>query len=543
MAPTINTAELIKFFFEQHETEKSLYYCQNEKCKPRRGRAAKAYRNVQRRGYTNLRNHLRSCVGEDYEQVYLDHLKKAGGVLDSFCFSSSRDNDAFKLIEWVVMRNQPICEVDNSITRGLMNVSPLSSKTLRKYILSLVPLVEDAIKERLPTKFAIMFDGWTDSHMHYVAIFATYMYNGKYCETMLACGPVMKEDELTAQQHIDFLEATLDVYKRSLSNVVCLIGDNCSVNCKIASDTSIPLIGCASHKFNLAVEHWIDSQKDLRDALKALRELMVQVRTVKNCARLRELTHLGAILPNETRWTGKFEMTKRFIRIETLLQSIPSLDSSLPSLEHRRALKAAIEDFENFESIAVSLQSKGLTIAIARYTFDRLCEDYSSMSYYLSPDANIVHDKIFEGAVVKIINGNETQLSFSEKASVSKLITSSTDSEVRTDNDEKFLTYYERLEAKRRRLEEAPTQYMNSKFISATSSSVERCFSAARWILTCLRKRMSPILFEAILFLKLNRELWDLKLVSSAMRIRPKERYTKLDDDAFYPPTDPSDGN
>ena len=92
------------------------------------------------------------------------------------------------------------------------------------------------------------------------------------------------------------------------------------MNRKISSNTSIPLIECASHKFNLAVELWIESQKDLADALKALRELMVQLRTVKNSARLRELTHLGAILPNETRWTGKFEMVKRFLRIETLLQ-------------------------------------------------------------------------------------------------------------------------------------------------------------------------------------------------------------------------------
>ena len=180
MAPSINTQELVRFFFKQDESDYSLYYCQNEKCKPRRGRKAKGYKCVKGRGYTNLKNHLRTCIGEDYEQVYLDHLRKAGGVLDNYCFSSARDKDAFKLIEWVIMRNQPISEVDDPLTRSLFNVSPICSKSLREYILSLTPLVENEIKKRLPTKFSIMFDGWTDNNIHYVSVFATYMFEDQY---------------------------------------------------------------------------------------------------------------------------------------------------------------------------------------------------------------------------------------------------------------------------------------------------------------------------------------------------------------------------
>ena len=88
---------------------------------------------------------------------------------------------------------------------------------------------------------------------------------------------------------------------------------------------------------------------------------MSQLRTVKERARLRELTHLGALLLNETRWTGKFEMVQRFIRIETLIQTIPSLEAYLPSFNERRLLKATLPRFKNFHIIAINLQKKAIT--------------------------------------------------------------------------------------------------------------------------------------------------------------------------------------
>lgn len=45
---------------------------------------------------------------------------------------------------------------------------------------------------------------------------------------------------------------------------------------------------------------------------------------------------------------------------------------------------------------------------------------------------------------------------------------------------------------------------------------------------------MSPILFESLLFLKLNRCLLDLKMVSKTMQMNPKDRYATLDDEDFY---------
>jgi hypothetical protein len=50
-------------------------------------------------------------------------------------------------------------------------------------------------------------------------------------------------------------------------------------------------------------------------------------------------------------------------------------------------------------------------------------------------------------------------------------------------------------------------QYVNIEVIPGTSVNCERLFSLAKHILTDTRKNTSPVLFEALLFLKVNRTL------------------------------------
>lgn len=69
----------------------------------------------------------------------------------------------------------------------------------------------------------------------------------------------------------------------------------------MASESMDPLVRCANHMFNLAVETWISSKPDLRCILDTLSELMIQLGTLNNAAKLMSLTHLGAIKANITR--------------------------------------------------------------------------------------------------------------------------------------------------------------------------------------------------------------------------------------------------
>ena len=76
--------------------------------------------------------------------------------------------------------------------------------------------------------------------------------------------------------------------------------------------------------------------------------------------------------------------------------------------------------------------------------------------------------------------------------------------------------------------------YDPSKFISATSNCCERLFSESKHILTPERSNMSPILFEALIFLKKNEKFWNLDLVAQAMRTQPTKEQLERDDDSFY---------
>ena len=72
----------------------------------------------------------------------------------------------------------------------------------------------------------------------------------------------------------------LDGYGKNKTNVICLVGDNCSVNQSIARTMEVSLIGCASHKLNLAVKKWIENQPELKEI----------IAKVSSCCRLSMLT-------------------------------------------------------------------------------------------------------------------------------------------------------------------------------------------------------------------------------------------------------------
>ena len=81
----VKPKEIIEFFFTQCD-DKNFFQCKNPKC---RGKAKQKVNT----GYTNLKNHLRSCVGQDFEKIFLDIVKscKQRGRLDSYGFINEKE--------------------------------------------------------------------------------------------------------------------------------------------------------------------------------------------------------------------------------------------------------------------------------------------------------------------------------------------------------------------------------------------------------------------------------------------------------------------
>ncbi len=108
--------------------------------------------------------------------------------------------------------------------------------------------------EILPEKFGIAFDGWSEDGEHWVAFFAVCPNQQSY---LLAFEPTPDtengQSSLGSSAYKSLLEATLQSYEKRLDDVLFLCGDNCNTNKALANLCQLPLVGCASHRLNLAV--------------------------------------------------------------------------------------------------------------------------------------------------------------------------------------------------------------------------------------------------------------------------------------------------
>lgn len=90
---------------------------------------------------------------------------------------------------------------------------------------------------------------------HYVATFQMFLSNSNDEHSKLVSGfsPFEYKERLSVQARLEYIEFLLDIYKKDISNVVGLVGDNCSVNLSLATKFKTSFIGCASHRYKLAL--------------------------------------------------------------------------------------------------------------------------------------------------------------------------------------------------------------------------------------------------------------------------------------------------
>lgn len=62
-----------------------------------------------------------------------------------------------------------------------------------------------------------------------------------------------------------------------------------------------------------------------------------------------------------------------------------------------------------------------------------------------------------------------------------------------------------------------PKEYIDTRFICGSVCEVERLWSVCKALLGVNRMSVTPIIFEALIFLKVNTEYWDQLMVCEAM--------------------------
>jgi hypothetical protein len=145
--------------------------------------------------------------------------------------------------------------------------------------------VEKNIGAILPGKFGVVVDNWTRGSEHYMAVFACFELNGvRHCP-LLSLAPVINgpDDRLNAEGYMAALAAFLPFFGKDLTNVIFLVKDNCAMNKRLARLIGVPLVGCASHRLNLAVRGFLDPYEE---DLEQVQSLMKRLRTITQAAKL-----------------------------------------------------------------------------------------------------------------------------------------------------------------------------------------------------------------------------------------------------------------
>ncbi|KAG3109864.1 hypothetical protein PI124_g12106 [Phytophthora idaei] len=151
----------------------------------------------------------------------------------------------------------------------------MSVETQLRYADLVTKTVEATLSEVPPSMFGIIIDGRTFLSEHFVAIFAVFDHDDRVEKVLLAMAPIVNDntDDRTVESHVSFLEGVLSFYKRDTSNISYLVGDNCSVNTKLADLLEAPFIGSASHRLDLAVNLFLSEYEPQLEQVQKLRGL------------------------------------------------------------------------------------------------------------------------------------------------------------------------------------------------------------------------------------------------------------------------------
>ncbi len=171
-------------------------------------------------------------------------------------FYNSKTLKVYGWLHLVINGLQPFSILENPAFRNSVRLEAVSYKNFVKYMQLLTSCVEQKIESLLPSKIALVFDGWTSNSTHYIALHATFPseFALGYSKILLGFSPLEDEKRLDAESHMSYIKFVLGLFDKSIDDVVALIVDNCSTNHSVAEKVSTSFIGCASHRYNLAVQ-------------------------------------------------------------------------------------------------------------------------------------------------------------------------------------------------------------------------------------------------------------------------------------------------
>jgi hypothetical protein len=428
-------------------------------------------------GFSNLMSHLRE-KHDDWEQLYEafkenNHKSKKAPAGHVF-FVNPKAVLLHSWLDWIVTDNLPIATVEKTTYRNYSNLEAISVNTFSKYLKLVEAAVDEKLKEELPAKFGLVIDGWTEGNTHYYGVYAAYAKDGKNYTRFLTMAPPFDETRFTAQIQADFLVDVTENINRTKEDILFLVADNTNTNPATADILRCPFIGCASHRFNLAVQKYLEQHQNV---ITNIHRIMALLSNLKKAGKLRQFTELEPVTMNATRWSSKYAMIERYFRLEEYIKLMNDveLDILLPSGRELAELKAIQNQLGDFNLITLKLQDPSISLLDVRLIFDEVISCYPSMEFHLAKDARIVKHPSFESAICKVLSQQQNLFSDEERRAASPFVLQREDIvEVGSQ------TILERALKRRRAHNDEGEKYSDLTFIPPTSNVCERLFSAAR---------------------------------------------------------------
>ena len=460
-------------------------------------------------GWTNFTKHLRRRHAKEFERAI--ECEATGTLFTPSVVSCDKTLKIFQWLDIVINTLQPfsICE---SETISVHTKYPhISVETLMSYMKDLTLIVEAKIASTIPETFAIILDGWSYVSTHYLGVLASWPSDcdGGYDIALLALSPLDDETTLSAMEHEKFIKFVLSLYGKTTENFICVVADNNATNKLLASSMGASFIGCASHRFNLAMKDMIANYEE---HIEKVQIIMKKLRSLIPAAKLRKHTKLTAVVRHQIRWSSTFQMLVRYqeLREYIPLLHLPEVSSLALSQSENALIDALVLRLKDLESVCKQLQREHTSVSDTRALFDAVIDKYPETNVRLNADAKIVADASFESALVKIQRAEGNNLSEVEHLSVVRL-TSTMDPDVgETQKGELDLAASALLQLRQSEKRKETVRFSNTKYLLPTSNHCERLNSVAGRALGKYRNRISPETFEQQMFLNFNQKLWDI---------------------------------
>lgn len=459
-----------------------------------------------RGGYSNLTQHVLRAHQDVALLAHNSNRDSIQTTIDARLIPQ-RSRTIYGWLDMIVTKLLPFSFCEDRCVRNYVTLETMCPNSLLKSMMALTQLVERKISSRLGSEFSLVLDGWSAASTHYLGVYAVHVNNNCVEKYLIAFSPLSDETNLSAINHHEFISYVLKLFGKSWNNVTCITADNAAVNKAIADVAQCHFVGCASHRYNLAVNDVLQQHDSV---IQRVMRLMRKLQDLLPAAKLRRLTPLCAKVMCVTRWSSCLHMLRRY---EDLLPYITETAEDdvidlLPSTREHKQITALVAVLKDLDSVTKVLQSDETTLADVRMLFDKVLEEHPQLSNRLSDDASIVHDVSFERALVKIQKGRAAELSMLEKESVSHLTKKCDD--IGIISNDGLLSLAERA-LKKRRVDCSGIKYVDTSFVLPTSNMVERLFSKAGFAFSDRRQGMTPVHFEALMFLHVNRSLWGPK--------------------------------